>query len=147
MKQPDALQLSQDPDLSDEKVKRRAWFVEVIVGLHEKLAALDDGRPADYIPQLAEVDPDQFAIAAFTTDGAAVGVGDTEHAFTIQSVSKLLTYGLALETHGREAVLERRAAPTGESFNAIVLDDDANRAPNPMVVTGKYCGDRPGGRR
>ena len=104
MKQPDALQLSQDPDLSDEKVKRRAWFVEVIVGLHEKLAALDDGRPADYIPQLAEVDPDQFAIAAFTTDGAAVGVGDTEHAFTIQSVSKLLTYGLALETHGREAV-------------------------------------------
>ena len=50
MKQPDALQLSQDPDLSDEKVKRRAWFVEVIVGLHEKLAALDDGRPADYIP-------------------------------------------------------------------------------------------------
>ena len=84
MKQPDALQLSQDPDLSDEKVKRRAWFVEVIVGLHEKLAALDDGRPADYIPQLAEVEPDQFAISAFTTDGAAVGVGDTEQTFTIQ---------------------------------------------------------------
>ena len=137
MSQPDALQLSNDPDLSDEKVTRRAWFVEVVVGLHEKLAALDDGRPADYIPQLAEVEPDQFAIAAFTTDGAAVGVGDTEHAFTIQSVSKLLTYGLALETHGREAVLERvGVAPTGESFNAIVLDDDANRAPNPMVNAG-----------
>jgi glutaminase len=122
---------------SDERTARRAWFRTIVGELHEKLASVTDGQPASYIPELANVDPEQFAIAAFTTDGEAVGVGDIDHPFTIQSVSKLLTYGLALETHGRAAVMERvGVAPTGDSFNAIVLDDDANRAPNPMVNAG-----------
>jgi glutaminase len=72
-----------------------------------------------------------------TSDGKRIGVGDHAHAFTIQSISKLLLYGLALEAHGSDAVLERvGVAPTGDSFNAIVLDDDENRAPNPMVNAG-----------
>ncbi len=95
------------------------------------------GAPADYIPELATVDPERFAIVAVTADGEPVGIGDVDTAFTIQSISKLLVYGLALETHGRDAVLERvGVAPTGDSFNAIVLDEDANRAPNPMVNAG-----------
>lgn len=122
---------------SDELTARRAWFVEVIAELHDQLASVTDGEPAAYIPELAKVAPEQFAIAAVTTDGVSVAVGDSDAPFTIQSVSKLLTYGLALETHGRDAVLERvGVAPTGDSFNAIVLDDDANRAPNPMVNAG-----------
>jgi glutaminase len=72
-----------------------------------------------------------------TVDGYHLGVGDHAAPFTIQSISKLLLYGLALETHGRDRVLERvGVAPTGESFNAIELDDDGNRAPNPMVNAG-----------
>mgnify|MGYP001815641361 CR=1 FL=1 len=72
-----------------------------------------------------------------TVAGEHIGVGDHAHPFTIQSISKLLLYGLALETHGSDAVLERvGVAPTGDSFNAIVLDDDENRAPNPMVNAG-----------
>ena len=105
--------------------------------LHERFGPLREGEPASYIPELAEVDPDRFAIAAMTIDGERIGVGDVDHTFTIQSISKLLMYGLALETHGRDRVLEKvGVAPTGEAFNAIVLDDDANRAPNPMVNAG-----------
>jgi glutaminase len=75
--------------------------------------------------------------ASQSTDGEHIQVGDHGDAFTIQSISKLLLYGLALETHGREHVLERvGVAPTGDSFNAIVLDDEMNRAPNPMVNAG-----------
>ena len=121
----------------DERAERRGWFERVIGELHHRYLELTTGEPADYIPQLAEVDPDLFAIAAVTTDGEQVGVGDVDHRFTIQSISKLLVYGLALETHGRDVVLERvGVAPTGDSFNAIVLDDVANRAPNPMVNAG-----------
>ena len=66
-----------------------------------------------------------------------MGVGDRDRAFTIQSISKLLLYGLALETHGRDHVMQRvGVAPTGDSFNAIVLDETDNRAPNPMVNAG-----------
>ncbi len=116
---------------------RRRWFVEVCDELHAHYAGLDEGEPASYIPELADVDPDRFAIAASPIDGEGVGVGDLDQTFTIQSISKLLVYGLALELHGRDRVLERvGVAPTGDSFNAIELDETTNRAPNPMVNAG-----------
>jgi glutaminase len=117
--------------------QRREWFGRVIVDVHERFGSLVDGAPADYIPELARVDPDRFAIAAETVDGQHLGAGDVDHRFTIQSISKLLVYGLALEAHGSERVLERvGVAPTGERFNAIALDEAGNRAPNPMVNAG-----------
>ena len=123
--------------MSDEREARRAWFEQACVGLHERYASLQEGAPASYIPELAEVDPDRFAIAAMTVQGERIGVGDCDHEFTIQSISKLLLYGLALETHGRDRVLERvGVAPTGDAFNAIELDEATNRAPNPMVNAG-----------
>ncbi|MDX2378371.1 MAG: glutaminase, partial [Acidimicrobiia bacterium] len=129
-----------DADISGSSAERRArreWFERVLVDLHERYRTLDEGVPASYIPELATVDPDRFAIAGFTVDGQLVGVGDVDHRFTIQSISKLLLYGLALETHGRERVLDRvGVAPTGDPFNSIELDDDPPRAPNPMVNAG-----------
>ena len=117
--------------------EQRAWFEQVCVELHERYAPLQDGEPASYIPELSAVDPDRFAIAAVTLDGQQILVGDVEHAFTIQSISKLLVYGLALELHGRDAVLAKvGVSPTGDSFNAIELDEATNRAPNPMVNAG-----------
>ncbi len=123
--------------MTDERAARRAWFERVCVELHERFGSLHDGAPATYIPELAEVDPDQFAIASMTVQGERIGVGDCDQEFTIQSISKLLLYGLALETHGRDAVLNRvGVAPTGDAFNAIELDEETNRAPNPMVNAG-----------
>ena len=122
----------------DEELQaRRAWFERTCVELHERFGPLREGEPASYIPELADVDPDRFAISAMTLQGEQFGVGDVDHEFTIQSISKLLLYGLALETHGRDHVLERvGVAPTGEPFNSIALDDETNRAPNPMVNAG-----------
>ena len=116
---------------------RRQWFRSTVQQLHDDVRAVVDGAAADYIPELARVDPDRFAIAVETIDGRHFSVGDCSDRFTIQSISKLLLYGLALETHGRERVLERvGVAPTGDSFNAITLDEHGNRAPNPMVNAG-----------
>ncbi len=120
-----------------DRAAQRAWFEQVIGDLHERFADLTEGEPASYIPELAQVDPDKFAIAAMTVDGVELSVGDAHHDFTIQSVSKLLLYGLALETHGRDAVLAKvGVAPTGNAFNSIALDEDPSRAPNPMVNAG-----------
>ena len=117
--------------------EQRIWFEQVCVDLHAGYSTLQEGSPASYIPELAAVDPDRFAIAAVTLDGQQILVGDVEQTFTIQSISKLLVYGLALERHGRDAVLAKvGVAPTGDSFNAIELDEVTNRAPNPMVNAG-----------
>jgi glutaminase len=123
------------PDV--DRDERAEWVRHVIERLHTDYAPLDEGAPAGYIPELASVDPDRFAISAATVDGRQVGVGDRDLPFTIQSISKLLLYGLALETHGADAVRRRvGVAPTGEGFNAIALDEAGNRAPNPMVNAG-----------
>ena len=64
-------------------------------------------------------------------------MGDADTPFTIQSVSKPFMYGYALQHYGREAVLKHVGVePTGEAFNAIVLDEVANRPFNPMVNAG-----------
>src|ERR1043165_2521627 len=78
------------------------------------------GQLASYIPELAAVPPDRFAISFATADGFVYEVGDTEAQFTIQSVSKAVIYALALEDHGREEVLRHIGVePSGEAFNSI----------------------------
>lgn len=105
--------------------------------LHQRYATLGEGDLADYIPELANVDPDLFAIALATTDGRAFAVGDHEALFTIQSASKPFTYGHALEMHGRDRVLARVGVePTGDAFNSIIKLDAANRPHNPCVNSG-----------
>lgn len=44
-------------------------FTESIIRIHKIVEPNDDGENASYIPQLAEVDPNLFAIAACTVDG------------------------------------------------------------------------------
>jgi glutaminase len=106
--------------------------------LHDRYAPLADGKIADYIPELSRASPSWFGIAVVTIDGQTFEYGDVEQPFTIQSMSKPLVYGLALEDHGREHVLGRVGVePTGDAFNSIIkLDEHSKRPHNPMVNAG-----------
>jgi glutaminase len=102
-----------------------------------RYAGLRDGAVASYIPQLATVDPDQFAICIATTDGRVYEVGDARQRFTIQSISKPLTYGLALADRGLDEVLRHIGVePTGDVFNSISLEPGTGRPLNPMINAG-----------
>lgn len=108
-----------------------------LAGLHERIAGVTDGEIATYIPELARADPELFGIAIATVDGKVYTVGDADHAFTIQSISKAFVYGYNLAEYGRDFVLSRIGVePTGEAFNSIVLDEVHNRPFNPMVNAG-----------
>jgi glutaminase len=105
--------------------------------LHARFAPLKDGHVATYIPELAKADPDAFAISVCTADGRTYHAGDVEAAFTIQSIAKPFTYGMALDDHGRDYVLSRVGVePTGDAFNSITLDEASKRPYNPMVNAG-----------
>jgi glutaminase len=57
-----------------------------------------------------------------TIDGHVYEVGDRRQPFTIQSVSKPLVYGLALEDRGQDAVLNTIGVePTDDALNPISL--------------------------
>ncbi|MGH1393284.1 MAG: glutaminase A [Trichormus sp.] len=112
-------------------------LLKVINELHLKYQSLTAGTLANYIPELAKVNPDLFSICIVTVDGEVYEVGDYQQLFTIQSISKVFAYGLALEDHGRDYVLTRVGVePTGEAFNAIILDEQSKRPYNPMVNAG-----------
>ncbi len=105
--------------------------------LQSELASNRDGRVADYIPALATADPALFGISIVTVNGTRYSVGDSDHPFTIQSVSKPFVYGMALTDRGVEDVRHRVGVePTGDAFNSIRVDEESNRPFNPLVNTG-----------
>jgi glutaminase len=108
-----------------------------LVRLHEVWQDDASGAVADYIPPLALADPSSFGIALTTTEGHSYEVGDARTPFTIQSISKPFTYGLALHDHGFEAVDAKIGVePSGEAFNSISLAPDSGRPLNPMINAG-----------
>ena len=105
--------------------------------LHARLSPCSDGQVATYIPELGKADPSWFGICVATTDGRLYETGDTRQTFTIQSISKAITYGLALEDRGHGAVLAKIGVePTGDAFNSISLAPDTGRPLNPMINAG-----------
>ncbi len=104
--------------------------------MYGELLPVRSGAVADYIPQLKRVDPDQLAIAVCTVDGQRFAVGDAAAAFCLQSVSKTVSYCLALDEHGAEAVHAHVGRePSGQSFNELALNREG-RPHNPMINAG-----------
>jgi glutaminase len=96
------------------------------------------GKNADYIPALAQVDSRLYGIAIVTTDGRVYKIGDVDHAFSIQSISKVFTLALAIEELGSEEVFKKIGSePTGRAFNSIpAVVDMPTHAGNPYVNAG-----------
>ena len=118
-------------------------ILEYLESVRARYRDLSDGSVADYIPELARVEPDRFGICIATRDGHVYEVGDSRHPFTIQSVSKPLTYGLALEDNGEDVVLARIGVePSGDAFNAISLNAQTGAPRNPLINAGAIaaCG-------
>ena len=103
----------------------------------QSVAADRTGMLANYIPELAEVDPERLGASIAMVDGELYASGDTDALFTIQSISKPFVYALALADRGFEKVLDKVGVePSGEPFNEISLEDSSGRPLNPMINAG-----------
>ena len=96
-----------------------------------------EGKVADYIPALANVEPDQFVMAIQMFDGSSFGVGEINKKFSIQSISKVFTFTLALEHYGKELYKGVGHGPSGNPFNSLVQLEYENGIPrNPFMNAG-----------
>jgi glutaminase len=110
----------------------------IVDDIHRELAPrLGEGKVADYIPQLARVDPKSFGMAIVTVDGDVHLAGDAQVPFSIQSISKVFTLTLALGKHGENIWKRVGREPSGSAFNSIVQLEQEHGIPrNPFINAG-----------
>lgn len=105
--------------------------------VHKQAQKLGDGVVANYIPALAEVNPDQCALSVATLDGKITSQGDSQTAFSIQSISKVFGLMLAMERVGDDLWQRVQMEPSGQPFNSIVqLEWEKGIPRNPMINAG-----------
>jgi glutaminase len=111
---------------------------DIIDGIVSELRPrLGEGKVADYIPQLACVDPKQFGIAIATCDGRHFAAGDAATPFSLQSISKVFMLTLALGKIGESVWKRVGREPSGSAFNSIVQLEQEHGIPrNPFINAG-----------
>jgi glutaminase len=103
----------------------------------EAQAHYGKGRVADYIPALGEVAPRQFGMAVALVNGESHTVGDTQVPFSLQSITKLFTFVIALKLMGEGLWQRVGREPSGAAFNSIVQLETENGIPrNPFINAG-----------
>jgi len=98
---------------------------------------LSKGKVADYIPALAEVDPNQFAMTITLESGEQFSVGNAKEQFSIQSISKVLAFSLAIDSYSTSLYKRVGVEPSGSPFNSLVQLEYENGIPrNPFINAG-----------
>mgnify|MGYP003649611203 CR=1 FL=1 len=111
-------------------------FCKEIESIYTETAKNNSGKVADYIPQLARVNPDHFALSICTVDGQRFSMGDSTSNFCLQSSCKPINYCLALEELGASTVHNHVGRePSGQSFNELTLNSKG-LPHNPMINAG-----------
>ena len=105
---------------------------------YEKFKNVTDGKNADYIPALAEVDPNIFGISVVTVDGDVIEFGDIDDMVSMQSIEKVFAMAMVIEDLGFEAIRDKVGVDaTGMKFNAIEpIEWKKGNEMNPCVNPG-----------
>lgn len=105
---------------------------------YQRALAIDDGETAQYIPALADADPDGFALVVATVDGTVIRRGDADTRFAIMSAAKPFTLALLLAQRGPDFVRNTIGVePTGRPFNDFAgINPEAGAPLNPLVNAG-----------
>jgi glutaminase len=98
------------------------------------------GTNAQYIPILRDTNPHRWSVAVCSVDGQRASMGDDASKtsrFTLQSVSKPVTYAIGLSKEGHEFMEDWvDVEPAGRPFNTQDLDPATQRPFNASVNSG-----------
>lgn len=109
---------------------------KIIQKVFDSVKQHNGGKVADYIPELACIDPNMFGVSVCDTNGNIYNFGNHDKHFCLQSCSKPLSYCKAYDELGKEELHNHVGyEPSGQSFNAFILNK--NGLPhNPMINSG-----------
>lgn len=96
-----------------------------------------EGKQADYIPELAKVNPDQFGMCIHTIYGEIFSIEQADTRFSIQSISKVFALAMCLSLKGDELWKRVGKEPSGTAFNSLVqLEVERGVPRNPFINAG-----------
>ena len=96
-----------------------------------------EGKQADYIPELAKVNPDQFGMCIHTIYGEIAAIEQADTRFSIQSISKVFALAMCLSIKGDELWTKVGKEPSGTAFNSLVQLEVEHGIPrNPFITAG-----------
>jgi glutaminase len=113
-------------------------YQKILNNIHKTLSQVENkGEVANYIPELAKVSKDKFAIYLNTINANNFEVGDAETAFSIQSISKVFSLAMAFANQGNKLWERVDVEPSGNPFNYLSLLEREKGIPrNPLINSG-----------
>ena len=113
-------------------------YKKIIEDIYAEVKSVEDiGTLANYIPELALVNANNFGINITNINNTSFGVGDFNKKFSIQSISKLLSLTLAYKLEGEKLWDRVDVEPSGNPFNSFLqLETDLGKPRNPFINSG-----------
>ncbi len=113
-------------------------YLQILERIHQAILPFaKEGKQADYIPELANVDPDQFGMCIHTIYGEMAAIESADTRFSIQSISKVFTLAMSLSIKGEELWKKVGKEPSGTAFNSLVqLELEKGLPRNPFINAG-----------
>ncbi|WP_405396111.1 glutaminase [Maribacter sp. Asnod2-G09] len=113
-------------------------FQHILTSINEAASnEKDKGKIADYIPELAKVNVDNFGIHLIDIQQHNFSAGKSDEQFSIQSISKVLSLSMALGLIGEKVWKRVDVEPSGDPFNHLSLLELENGIPrNPLINPG-----------
>lgn len=111
---------------------------KLVNDVHKQFLSHKEGNNPTYIPALAAVDSDLFAISIVTAEGKKYSAGDINHVFSMQSIGKAFNLAALINQQGAQAVVDNIGVnATGLPFSSIMaIELNEERSVNPLVNAG-----------
>ena len=113
-------------------------YLQILENIHKTiLPYAKEGKQADYIPELAKVNPDQFGMCIHTIYGEIAAIEQADTRFSIQSISKVFALAMCLSIKGDDLWKRVGKEPSGTAFNSLIqLEVEKGVPRNPFINSG-----------
>lgn len=113
-------------------------YQSIIAAIHQDISLKKNyGEVAQYIPELAAVNDEQFGVCVAHVKGGVYKVGDWQPKFSMQSMVKVLLLSLAYSKLGGQLWQRVGVEPSGTPFNSLgTLEHDEGIPRNPFSNAG-----------
>ena len=113
-------------------------YLQILENIYQSiLPYAKEGKQATYIPELANVNPDQFGMCIHTIYGETAAIESADTRFSIQSISKVFALAMCLSLKGDDLWKRIGKEPSGTAFNSLVqLEVEKGLPRNPFINAG-----------